>query len=97
VFVFFLSQNSSGKNQQRKQHEKSYCGLNVEKEKQSKEKCFPFVRSTDREMMDNPTTAASASATLNVTKEMNISFENLSYNAKVGFFKRREFTQTLQL
>jgi hypothetical protein len=43
-------------------------------------------------MADNAATTASAAANLNVTNELNISFENLSYNAKVGFFKRREFT-----
>lgn len=35
---------------------------------------------------------ATTSSQLNVTRELNISFENLSYSAKVGLFKRRKLT-----
>jgi hypothetical protein len=42
-------------------------------------------------MADNAPSATTA--TIN-TKELNISFENLSYNAKVGLFKRRKSEQS---
>jgi hypothetical protein len=39
-------------------------------------------------------TTSDKAGTLNVSGELNISFENLCYNAKAGFFKRCEFATT---
>jgi hypothetical protein len=74
-------------------HGKCTCGLNHSRETIRKKvnrsaSLHEFIGSAMASTSDK-------TGTLNISRELNISFEDLSYNAKAGIFKRRECLPTI--
>lgn len=98
-FFFFFSyqgnkKNSSSTEPNKGKNEAWIVQLWIEQPAQDNRKEILILRTGSTDGWQMATTSDNA-ANLNVARELNISFENLSYNAKRGLFKRSEFAQRL--